>query len=54
MFDDFIAQKHSDEDDYSWFDEMNEFIQSLLPLYAVYEVDCDDGTSGDLIYIFQK
>ena len=53
MLDDFITQKQSDED-YSWFDVMNEFIYSLISPYKVYEVDCDDGTSGDLIYVFQK
>ena len=51
-FDDFTTEKQSDE--YTWWDEMIEFIDTLISPYAVYEVDCDDGTHGDLIYIYQK
>lgn len=38
MLDDFLTQVQIDE----------------LPFYNLYEVDCDDGTVGDIIYVIDK
>ena len=48
LFDDFDTQKQSDED--TWESEFLEWFSSQISPYMVYEVDCDDGTEGDLIY----
>lgn len=38
MLDDFLTQVQVDE----------------LPFYTMYDVDCDDGTFGDIIYALDK
>ena len=38
MLDDFLTQQQADE----------------LPFYTLYDVDCDDGTFGDIIYAINK
>lgn len=38
MLDDFLTQQQVDE----------------LPFYNLYEVDCDDGTIDDIIYVIDK
>jgi len=38
MLDDFLTQVQIDE----------------LPFYTMYDVDCDDGTFGDIIYALDK
>lgn len=47
-FDDFDMQRQSDED--AWAREFLEWFSMQISPYKVYEVDCDDGTRGDLIY----
>lgn len=41
MLDDFLTQRQADEFSYHGF-------------YDPYDVDCDDGTMGDVIYIMHK
>lgn len=41
MLDDFLTQQQADEFSYHGF-------------YDPYDVDCDDGTMGDVIYIMHK
>ena len=41
MFDDFDTQRQSDE----YFNEDERYF-----FFKEYEVDCDDGTQGDVIY----
>lgn len=38
MLDDFLTQIQADE----------------LPFYTMYDVDCDDGTFGDVIYVVNE
>ena len=41
MLDDFLTQRQADEFSYHGF-------------YDPYDVDCDDGTMGDVIYIMHQ
>lgn len=54
-FDDFDITRQSDEDICleQWFNDFCEWFDSQISPYKVYEVDCDDGTRGDLIYIMK-
>ncbi len=55
-FDDFDTQVQSDEivpeEYYDWIAYCAQAYEaSEREAYDVYEVDCDDGTSGDVIYV---
>ena len=54
-FDDFDITRQSDEDTCleQWFNDFCEWFDSQISPYKVYEVDCDDGTHGDLIYVMK-
>lgn len=47
-FDDFDTQIQADE--LAWEQDFLAWYATQISPYKVYEVDCDDGTSGDLIY----
>lgn len=47
-FDDFDTQIHPEE--LAWEREFLSWLSTQISPYKVYEVDCDDGTQGDLIY----
>ena len=52
-FDDFDTQIQSDEissDELEWEREFLVWYCSQISPWKVYEVDCDDGTHGDLVY----
>ena len=56
MFDDFDTQIQSDEIIPEEYDDWVRFCAGAYEVseqekYDVYEVDCDDGTHGDVIYV---
>ena len=53
LFDDFDTQRQCDEvspEEIEWEEEFLAWFSSQISPWMVYEVDCDDGTHGDLIY----
>lgn len=47
MFDDFDTQVQSDE---IIPEEYDDWVATLDSPWKAYEVDCDDGTQGDIVY----
>lgn len=47
-YDDFDTQITPEE--IAWEQEFLDWFSTQFSPYKVYEVDCDDGTHGDLIY----